>query len=48
MSKGDYLTVILRSPKTIFTSKDIALLWGEQSSNSARVRLNYHAKKGQN
>jgi predicted transcriptional regulator of viral defense system len=46
MSKGDYLTAILRSPKTEFTSKDIALLWGEQSSNSARVRLNYYVRKG--
>ena len=46
MSKGDYLTAILRSPKTVFTSKDIALLWNEQSSNSARVRLNYYARKG--
>lgn len=46
MSKGDYLTTILRSPKTVFTSKDIALLWGEQRSNSARVRLNYYVKNG--
>jgi predicted transcriptional regulator of viral defense system len=46
MSKGDYLTAILRSPKTVFTSKDIALLWGEQNSNSARVRLNYYVRKG--
>src|ERR1035437_9691121 len=46
MSKGDYLTAILRSPKTVFTSKDIALLWNEQRSNSARVRLNYYARKG--
>ena len=46
MSKGDYLTAILKSPKTVFTSKDIALLWGEQSSNSARVRLNYYVKNG--
>lgn len=46
MSKGDYLIAILRSPKTIFTSKDIALLWGEQSSNSASVRLNYYVKNG--
>lgn len=46
MSKGNYLTAILRSPKTVFTSKDIALLWGEQSSNSARVRLNYYVKSG--
>ena len=46
MIKGDYLTAILRSQKTVFTSKDIALLWSEQNSNSARVRLNYYVRKG--
>lgn len=46
MNKGDYLASILRSPKTIFTTSDIALLWGEQSSNSTRVRLNYYVKRG--
>lgn len=46
MSKGDYLSKILRSPKTVFSYGDITLLWGEQSSNSARVRLNYYVRKG--
>lgn len=46
MSKGNYLTAILRSPKTVFTFKDIALLWHEAASNAARVRLNYYVKKG--
>lgn len=46
MGKGDYLTAILRSPKTVFTYGDIFLLWGEQSSNSARVRLNYYVRNG--
>ncbi len=46
MSKGDYLTIILRSPKTVFTIKDIALLWEESASDAARVRLNYYVKKG--
>lgn len=46
MSKGDYITAILRSSKTVFTFRDIALLWGEQSSNSSRVRLNYYVKNG--
>lgn len=46
MPKGDYLTAILRSPKTVFSSQDIALLWEEQGSNSARVRLNYYVKRG--
>ena len=46
MSKGKYLTAILRSPKTVFSSKDIALLWNEASSNATRVRLNYFVKRG--
>lgn len=44
MNKGNYLAAILRSPKTVFTFNDISLLWGEQSSNSARVRLNYYVR----
>lgn len=46
MPKGTYLTAILRSPKTVFTSKDIALLWHETITNAFRVRLNYFVKKG--
>ena len=46
MSKGDYLTAILRSPKTVFTLKDIALLWHEPVSSAARVRLNYYVNRG--
>lgn len=46
MQKGDYLDSILRSNKTIFTLKDIAMLWQDDDTNSARVRLNYYVKKG--
>ena len=46
MRKGHYLTTILRSPKTVFTNKDIALLWGEPSSQATRVRLNYYVSQG--
>lgn len=46
MQKGNYLTAILRSNKTVFSSKDIALLWNEPSTAAARVRLNYYVKKG--
>jgi predicted transcriptional regulator of viral defense system len=46
MAKGDYLTSILRSPKTVFTLKDIALLWQEPISDAARVRLNYYVRQG--
>ena len=47
MTKGNYLTTILRSPKTVFTFKDIVLLWHEASTTAARVRLNYFVKKGE-
>jgi predicted transcriptional regulator of viral defense system len=46
MRKGNYLTTILRSPKTVFSYGDIAMLWGEPSSEAARVRLNYYVKQG--
>ena len=46
MLKGDYLTTILRSAKTVLTFKDIALLWQDSDTDSARVRLNYYVRKG--
>jgi predicted transcriptional regulator of viral defense system len=46
MRKGNYLTTLLRSPKTVFTYADIAILWGEPGSEAARVRLNYYVKQG--
>ena len=46
MQKGDYFDAILRSDKTVFTLKDIAMLWQDDDTNSARVRLNYYVKKG--
>jgi len=46
MHKGNYLTTILRSRKTVLSSKDIALLWNEPSTAGTRVRLNYYVKNG--
>lgn len=46
MQKGNYLSTILRSPKTVFTLTDIALLWQEENMDAARVRLNYYVKQG--
>jgi hypothetical protein len=45
-TKGEYIEVLLRSPKTVFSSKDIALLWGEKSDAAARVRLSDYVKTG--
>jgi predicted transcriptional regulator of viral defense system len=44
--KGDYLDIILRSRKTVFSTKDVALLWGDAGTNAAQVRLNYYVRKG--
>jgi len=45
MKKGDYISSILRSKKTVFSFKDIALLWGD-SNCAAMVRVNYYVKNG--
>lgn len=46
MNKGDYLHLINKSSKTIFSVKEIALLWGETDSTKFRVRLSYYVKQG--
>lgn len=44
--KGEFIEVLLRSPKTIFSTKDVALLWGEGAENAVRVRLSKYVKGG--
>ena len=44
--KGEYLDILLRSKKTIFSTKDVALLWGGVNMSRAQVRLNYYVRKG--
>lgn len=46
MQKGDFLTTILRSAKTVLSLKDIALLWQDSDTDAARVRLNYYVRNG--
>lgn len=46
MKKGEYLETLLRSPKTVLSLKDIALLWGEPSGNATRTRLHYYLNHG--
>lgn len=46
MKKGEYISAILRSKKTVFTFKDIVLLWGEAGTKATRVRINYYVKRG--
>jgi len=47
VKKGEYLDILLRSKKTIFSTKDVALLWGSTNISAAKVRLSYYTKKGQ-
>ncbi len=45
-TKGEYLEVLLRSPKTIFSTKDAALLWNENDSSVVTDRLKKYVKTG--
>ena len=45
-TKGEYLEILLRSPQTIFSTKDMVLLWGEQTEAAVRVRLSYYVRTG--
>ena len=44
--KGEYLDFLLRSSKTIFSVKDVALLWGEEREKRVAIRLNKYTKTG--
>lgn len=45
-SKGEYLGVILRSAKTVFSTKDVALMWGEEKGQMVAIRLNKYVGAG--
>jgi predicted transcriptional regulator of viral defense system len=44
--KGQYVEILLRSPKTVFSTKDIAMLWEEKVETAVRVRLSSYVKNG--
>lgn len=46
LKKGEYLDALLRSTKTIFSTKDAALLWGEEKDSTVSVRLNKYVRVG--
>lgn len=46
MKKGHYLPALLRSSQTIFSFKDIVLLWRTPGTNATRVRVHYYVKNG--
>ncbi len=45
-TKGEYLEILLRSPKTIFSIKDVALLWNENDNSIITDRLKRYVKIG--
>lgn len=45
--KGDYLNILLRSEKTVFSTKDVALLWRDPNIKAVMVRISYYIKKGE-
>jgi len=44
--KGEFVEILLRSPKTVFSTKDVALLWGEGKELTVSGRLNKYVKAG--
>src|SRR3989338_6971547 len=44
--KGEYVEVLLRSSRTVFSTKDVALLWGEEKEQTVSSRLNKYVKAG--
>jgi hypothetical protein len=45
-TKGEYLEVLLRSPKTVFSTKDVALLWNENDNLIVIDRLKRYVRSG--
>ena len=37
---------LYKSSKTVFTSKELALIWGETSPNKLKTKIYYYTKKG--
>ena len=33
-TKGEFIEILLRSAQTIFSTKDVVLLWGEQNESA--------------
>ncbi|NTW89466.1 MAG: type IV toxin-antitoxin system AbiEi family antitoxin domain-containing protein [Candidatus Moranbacteria bacterium] len=45
-SKGNFLEILLRSSKTVFSVQDVALLWGESESATITNRLKKYIRAG--
>ena len=42
--KGEYVNILLKSKKTVFSVKDIVLLWRETNIEAIKVRLSYYVR----
>jgi hypothetical protein len=42
--KGDFLDILLRSKKTVFSVQDVVLLWGDSNIGAIQVRLHSYLK----
>ena len=46
MQQNNLLVLLYRSPKTVFTIKDIAILWTENNYDKLRSKIAYYVKNG--
>ena len=44
--KREYLEILLRSSKTVFSTKDAALLWKDSNKHNVAIRLGKYVKTG--
>lgn len=44
--RNEYISILLRSEKTVFTFKELLLMWREMNSNLAKKRLYRYVKNG--
>lgn len=45
MEKGNYISTILRTKQTVFSARDIMLLWQDTNINAAKGRISYYVKR---
>lgn len=46
INMDNLIAKLYQSTKTIFTTKDLALLWGETNSINLKSKIGYYAKQG--
>jgi len=46
-SEKSYTSTLLRTGKTVFSFKEISLLWQDRNKDAAKSRISYYVKKGE-